>query len=296
MTMSDGARYAGMRLAATLTEFDRAAWSLAALAVTTTADAGDPLGAAAAEVVNSLGLAVAVRDAPFTPAQLAGMASSSLLQPAALAHGGVDGWAEHSDETLRMQGQASGAAAGMFAHFLLPHFGDLAQRLATPGARMIDVGTGIGALAVGFATQFPHLDVTGIDVLDRALDLARETVAEAGLADRVHVRRQDVADLDEPAGYDLAWLPAPFVPRPALEAGIARLAAALRPGGMLMIGHGRFDGTELDNALTRFKTVSFGGTPLDAPSAQALLRDAGMASVSTVPTPPGTPAITVGLR
>ena len=63
-----------------------------------------------------------------------------------------------------------------------------------------------------------------------------------------------------------------------------------------MIGHGKFDGTDLENALTRFKTVAYGGTVLDGPSAVRLLNQQGLASVQTIPTPPGAPAVTVGRR
>ncbi len=45
--------------------------------------------------------------------------------------------------------------------------GDLGSRLATPGARMLDVGTGVSAMAIAFAQVFPQLHVLGIDVLDR---------------------------------------------------------------------------------------------------------------------------------
>ena len=46
---------------------------------------------------------------------------------------------------------------------------------------------------------------------------------------------------------------------------------ALRPGGLLVIGHGSFDGDDLQNAVTRFKTVAHGGTVLDGPAAMKLL-------------------------
>jgi hypothetical protein len=48
--------------------------------------------------------------------------------------------------------------------------------------------------------------------------------------------------------------------------------------------------------VTRFKTVSYGGTALSNEEAQALVRGAGLEDVRTVPTPHGAPAITVGRR
>ena len=105
-----------------------------------------------------------------------------------------------------------------------------------------------------------------------------------------------MAELTDQACYELAWIPAPFVPEPAFSTGIGRIVAALRPGGVLMIGHGRFDGTDLQNAITRFKTVVHGGTALDNKSAARLLNDHGLTSVQTAPTPPGAPSITAGRR
>jgi ubiquinone/menaquinone biosynthesis C-methylase UbiE len=172
----------------------------------------------------------------------------------------------------------------------------LADRMAAPGARMLDVGTGVGALAVGFAQAFPQLQVLGIDILDRALDLARQAIAAAGLADRVTVRNQDVAEFADDAGFDVAWLPAPFIAQAAIDSGLPQVTAVLRPGGWLIVGHGKFGGTPVQDALTRLKTIAYGGTPLDEAAARHLLRVAGLRSVRPMPTPAGAPAITIGQK
>jgi hypothetical protein len=283
------------RLTRTVAGWENGAWCLAAVKLSGRPE-DEPLAAAARAVLAAAGLAQIVEQGPFTRPQLDGMATTPLLQAAALVDGRSQRWAEHSDDTLRAQGQASGSAAGMFANFLLPDYPDLADRLAAPGARMIDVGTGIGALATGYAVTFPHLHVTGIDVLDRALEIAEQTTRDAGVADRVRLRKQDVAELDETDAYDLAWIPAPFVPEPSFSIGVRRLASALRPGGLLMVGHGKYDGADLDNAVTRLKTVAYGGTPLDGPAAVRLLGSCGLSSVRGIPTPPGVPGVTVGTR
>jgi len=278
--------------------WDQGVSCLTALAVAVDPDAAEPLRSAGREVMAAAGLGEALAELEalaFSPAQLRGIASSPLLQGAALLNGSQD-WGSLGDAVLSAQGEASGAAAALFAHVALPHFPDLAERLATPGARMLDVGTGIGALAIGFAQAFPHLQVTGIDVLPQALKLARAGVRRSPVASRVDLRHLDVADLTEDTVYDLAWVPAPFVPQPALTAGIARIFTALRPGGLVMIGHGTFDGDDLPVALTRFKTIAYGGTPLDAAGAATLLQCHGFGSVQLLPTPPGAPAITVGRR
>ena len=161
---------------------------------------------------------------------------------------------------------------------------------------MLDVGTGVGALAVGFARVFPQLHVLGIDILDRALDLARQAIAASDVAARVTVRHQDVAGFADDAGFDVAWLPAPFITQSALDAGLPRVAAALRPGGWLILGHGKLGGTAAEDAVTRLKTLAYGGTTLDEAAACRLLRSAGLTSVRPVPTPAGAPAIAIGQK
>ena len=60
-------------------------------------------------------------------------------------------------------------------------------------------------LALALAREFPQARVTGIDILARAIGLARAELRQAGpLAERVEVRQQDVAGLREPAGEPAA--------------------------------------------------------------------------------------------
>lgn len=292
------------RLSGSIGQWDQAATCLAALTVTLQTGpetGGGGLASAAREVMAAAGLGTALTDfdrLPFSPEELSAIAASALLQGAALARRSPprDGWAHLDDATLTAQGRASGAAVNLFLGFVVPHVDGLAERLARPDARMLDVGTGIGALGLGFAEAFPGLHVTGIDVMPRVLELARESIDGSPAGSRVELREQDVADLVDESRFDLAWLPAPFVPEPALVAGIPRLVRALRPGGLLMVGHGDFAGSDLQNAITRFKTAFYGGTALDAASAVRLLEDNGLTSVRTLGTPPGAPRLTVGTR
>jgi len=292
---------AGPDLQATIQSWDESAWSLAALALAARGDGPPGLAAAAWELLGAAGLTGAPGQPPrglgtSTPRQIASQAAAPLHQASALLSGTGNGWSAQSDEALLAQGTASAQAARPFAEFLLPGMGDLAGRLAAPGARMLDVGTGVAALAVGFAEAFPQLHVVGIDILGRALDLARRTLAASDVAARVTVRRQDVAGFADDAGFDLAFLPAPFIAQPALRRGVPRVAAALRTGGWLMVAHGRFGGTPVQDALTRLKTIAYGGTPLDEAASCHLLRSAGLTSVRPVPTPAGAPAITIGQK
>jgi len=286
-------------LQATIHAWDQAAWSLAALALTAQGDGPPELTAAARELLAAAGL-IAAPGTPLpglgtaTPGQIASQAAAALHQASALAGGRGYEWGTQSDEALVAQGRVSAQRAVTVARFMLPMMGDLAGRLAAPGARLLDVGTGTGALAVAFARVFPQVHVLGIDVLDRVLGLARQAIAVSEVGARVTVRKQDVANFADDAGFDLAWLPAPFFAEPALHVGLPRIVAALRPGGWLIVGHGKFGGTPAEDALTRLKTLAYGGTPIDDAAACELLRRTGLTSVRTVPTPAGAPAITIG--
>ena len=294
-------------LQATIQAWDQAAWSLAAVALTARDDGPPELTAAARELLSATGLASAPggplteRGTPVpgqAASQAASQAAAGLHQASAVASGLGYHWGAQGDEAKVAQGNASAQGAVPMARLMLPMMGDLADRMAAPGARMLDVGTGVAAMSVAFAQAFPRLRVLGIDVLDRALDLARQTIAAAdGIADRVTVRKQDVAEFaDDGAGFDVAWLPAPFIPRTAIDSGLPRVTAALRPGGWLILGHGKLGGSPVEDALTRLKTIAYGGTALDDAAAFHLLRSAGLTSVRPMPTPTGAPAIAIGQK
>lgn len=288
-------------LLAAIAAWDQAAWSLAALALVAAGDRPPDITAAAQQLLSVRGITAApgqpVPGGDTATAQhIASQATAPLHQAAALASGHAVSWSAQSDQALLAQGRASAFGARAFAELLLPAMGDLGSRLSAPGARMLDVGTGVGAMAVAFAQVFPQLHVLGIDVLDRPLELARQNIAASDVAARVRVRKQDVAGFTDDTGFDLAYLPAPFVPRSALQAGLPRVVAALRPGGWVFVVQGKFGGTPAEDALTRLKTLVYGGTPLDGAEASGLLRGAGLTSARPVPTPDGAPGITIGQK
>jgi cyclopropane-fatty-acyl-phospholipid synthase len=67
-----------------------------------------------------------------------------------------------------------------------------------PGMRLLDIGCGWGGMVL-HAAQHHGVEAVGITLSREQAKLARERVAEAGLADRVDIRVQDYRDVvDEP--------------------------------------------------------------------------------------------------
>ncbi|WP_036410483.1 class I SAM-dependent methyltransferase [Micromonospora parva] len=207
------------------------------------------------------------------------------------------GWAELDDEVLLHQGRASGATGRALATRVVPELPGLAERLGSADGRVLDVGTGVAGLAVALARALPRASVVGIDVLQRALDLARGELAEAGeVADRISLRRQDVAEVTEPGGYDLVWLPAPFLPEQTLTVALPRLVQALRPGGWLVAGTNPPAGDPLRAAVDRWNAVRNGGNAFDADRMAQVLAATGLADVRRFPTVPGGPVLVAAHR
>ena len=138
---------------------------------------------------------------------LAAQAGAPIHQVAALLRGEGQMWAAQSDEALLAQGRASAQGADVFAQRGLPMLTGLREKFAE-GARMLDVGTGVAAMAVAYAELFPRLTVVGIDVMPRVLAMAEETVAA------LHVRR---------AGWLNAVAYGSWMLKRALAAGAGRL-------------------------------------------------------------------------
>ena len=69
-----------------------------------------------------------------------------------------------------------------------------ACRHATPGPKMIDVGTGSGAIALALATELPAAEIHGVDLSREALEVAKANAARLQLEGRVHFQVSDVLE------------------------------------------------------------------------------------------------------
>jgi release factor glutamine methyltransferase len=135
----------------------------------------------------------------------------------------------------------------------------LKSEVRNPKSEILDVGTGSGVIALTLATEFREAKISGIDISEDALAVARENAARLDLSDRVRFFKSDL--LENVDGiFDLIVANLPYVaaqdrhtlsrevlhdPEVALFAGgqgdelvrelIDQAPARLRPGGMLAL-------------------------------------------------------------
>lgn len=284
------------RLENLLRNVDQSMWATAALISVIRGTGSTEAQVAAADVLGTMQLDTSSDLGQLDLDVVTSQAAASVLQVAAVIRGDGQLWANQSDEALLAQGRASAQGAAQLARDgrALPGLEEGLSNVDHP--RVLDVGTGVGAMAVFWAEQYPNTTVVGIDVLPRVLALAHMNVSESTARDRVVLREQDVSTLDEKDTYAFAWMPAPFIPEQVLSEGVRRVTDALIPGGWLTLGHGKFAGDPLEAVLNRFKTIAYGGTALDNAQAQQLLQQSGLTEITTVPTPPGFPAFTMGRK
>jgi len=115
------------------------------------------------------------------------------------------------------------------------------------------------------------------------------------VADRVELRCQSVADLDEPASYRLAWLAGPFIPAEVVQAAMQPMVEALTPGGALIFGLFGAPPDPLAEALLRLKILRNGGHPWTHAEAQAMMEAAGLVELDTF-APPGPTHLVIGRK
>jgi release factor glutamine methyltransferase len=131
--------------------------------------------------------------------------------------------------------------------------------------RIVDVGTGSGAIAVALAHALPHSRVTAVDLFPAAIEVARRNAERHGVTDRLTLLTSDLLAAVDSAGFDAVVANPPYIaegevlepqvanyePHSALYAGatglevyarlIPQAAGVLKPGGWLLleIGYGQ---------------------------------------------------------
>jgi release factor glutamine methyltransferase len=143
--------------------------------------------------------------------------------------------------------------------------------------RIVDVGTGSGAIAIALAKELPAAEIHATDISSEALEVARANAARHELTSRIEFHRTDLLGGLPPASFDIVVSNPPYVgdseeesvqlevrkfePRNAVFAGptglevIERLIPlareALRPGGWLVF---EISGTIADRVRSRLSS------------------------------------------
>ena len=113
--------------------------------------------------------------------------------------------------------------------------------MPTDARALLDVGGAHGAFSVAFCARYPALRAEVLDLpsaVEHAAPLLHAAAASAGVADRVAHRMGDILQVDlEPASYDVIFVGqlVHHFDAATCAALTARLARALRPGGVLVI-------------------------------------------------------------
>jgi len=130
-----------------------------------------------------------------------------------------------------------------------------------PGLRIVDVGTGSGAIALALAKELPTAEIHATDISEEALQVARTNAARLDLRPRIKFHQEDLLTGLPPASFDFVVSNPPYVgeseedsvqlevrkfePRNAVFAGptglevierlIPQAETVLRPGGWLVL-------------------------------------------------------------
>lgn len=140
---------------------------------------------------------------------------------------------------------------------------ELAVRMMPEGARLIDLCTGSGCIAISALAARPDCRAVAVDLFEKTLEIARENAESNGVGDRIGLLARDVLDasfMEEVGEVDCILSNPPYIetrqlslleqelsyePEAALDGGedglrfyraiIGQYGAYLRPGGLFLL-------------------------------------------------------------
>ena len=132
------------------------------------------------------------------------------------------------------------AAAGVFSGSRLDLGTSVLLREVDPpvAGRVLDLGCGVGTIAIGLALASPEVCVDAIDVNERAVELTRRNAESHQVSDRVRPMTPDAVAPD--VVYDEIWSNPPIrIGKEALHSLLLTWLPRLAPGGAAYLVVGR---------------------------------------------------------
>jgi ubiquinone/menaquinone biosynthesis C-methylase UbiE len=202
------------------------------------------------------------------------------------------GWHEHDEDVF--VGCEQFFRPGYLANLIpswLPALDGVHNKLRS-GARVADIGCGLGASTILLAQEYPNSVFTGSDYHDQSIELARKRATDAGIADRVSFEVASAASFSG-ADYDLAATFDCLHDMGDPVAAARHIRQALRPNGTWLIveplagDDAASNMNPLGRAYYSFSTLLCVPNAMSQPGGYSLGAQAGEAAIRQVTTEAG---------
>jgi ubiquinone/menaquinone biosynthesis C-methylase UbiE len=154
---------------------------------------------------------------------------------AAYRDGGGVGWAEFGADARESQADVNRPWFTSKLADELDGVDAVREVLRAPGARILDVGCGVGWSTIALASAYPDASLVGLDVDAPSIEAARAEAAGAGVGDRIDFRLAGGEALAGESPYDAAFLFECLHDMPQPVEVLAAVRRAVRPDGLVVV-------------------------------------------------------------
>ncbi|MFV1963144.1 MAG: class I SAM-dependent methyltransferase [Acidimicrobiia bacterium] len=198
---------------------------------------------------------------PLVMSQIEGVATATV-------HGGGVGFEEFGPSFIKGIDRGNGPSQRVFlTKKWLPAVNSLTDRLEE-GIRVADVGCGSGTAAILIAEAFPNAEVTGFDISDDSITVARSRSEDIA---NVEFHGYSVEEIPTEPGFDLITTFDVIHDLVDPMAGLKRIHEALRPDGVYLMMEPNAS-SYLENNLDNRGALIYGISALHCMT-QSLARD-----------------------